>query len=63
VAINSVIFNLARFVGPACAGPAIVWSGESGAFAANAASYLVFLVAPPAFASLSRMTPRSSAAA
>ena len=45
VAINSVIFNLARFVGPACAGPTIVWSGVSGAFAANAASYLVFLVA------------------
>jgi MFS family permease len=45
VAINSVVFNLARFVGPACAGPTIVWSGVSGAFAANAASYLVFLLA------------------
>jgi MFS family permease len=45
VAINSVVFNLARFIGPACAGPAIVWSGVSGAFAANAVSYLPFLAA------------------
>jgi MFS family permease len=43
VAINSVVFNLARFIGPACAGPLIVWSGVSGAFAANALSYLPFL--------------------
>jgi predicted MFS family arabinose efflux permease len=45
VAINSVVFNLARFIGPACAGPAIVWSGVSAAFAANAISYLPFLAA------------------
>jgi MFS family permease len=45
VAINSVIFNLARFVGPMLAGLAIVWSGVSGAFAANALSYVVFLLA------------------
>jgi predicted MFS family arabinose efflux permease len=45
VAINSVVFNLARFIGPACAGPAIVWSGVSAAFAANALSYLPFLAA------------------
>ena len=43
VAINSVVFNLARFIGPACAGPLIVWTGVSGAFAANALSYLPFL--------------------
>ena len=43
VAINSVVFNLARFIGPACAGPAIVWWGVSAAFAANALSYLPFL--------------------
>ena len=43
VAINSVVFNLARFIGPACAGAAIVWSGVSAAFAANALSYLAFL--------------------
>lgn len=45
VAINSVIFNLARFVGPMLAGLALVWSGVSAAFAANALSYLVFLLA------------------
>jgi MFS family permease len=45
VAINSVVFNLARFVGPMFAGLAIVWSGVSAAFAANALSYVVFLVA------------------
>lgn len=45
VAINSVIFNLARFVGPMIAGVVIVWSGVAASFAANAASYVVFLVA------------------
>jgi MFS family permease len=45
VAINSVIFNLARFIGPVFAGFAIVWSGVAAAFAANALSYAVFLVA------------------
>lgn len=45
VAINSVIFNLARFVGPMLAGLAIVWSGVSAAFAANALSYVAFLLA------------------
>src|SRR5215475_9806706 len=45
VAINSVVFNLARFIGPACAGPLIVWSGVAAAFAANALSYLPFLAA------------------
>jgi MFS family permease len=45
VAINSIVFNLARFVGPALAGILILTVGVSAAFAANAASYLVFLVA------------------
>ena len=45
VAINSVVFNLARFVGPILAGFAIVWSGVAAAFAANAVSYLMFLLA------------------
>jgi MFS family permease len=45
VAINSVVFNLARFVGPILAGFAIVWSGIAAAFAANALSYVVFLLA------------------
>ncbi len=43
VAINSVVFNLARFIGPIFAGAAIVWSGVAAAFAANALSYVVFL--------------------
>ena len=45
VAINSVIFNLARAIGPMIAGLVIVWSGVAASFAANAASYVVFLVA------------------
>jgi predicted MFS family arabinose efflux permease len=45
VAINSVVFNLARFIGPMLAGPAIVWSGVAAAFLANAISYVAFLVA------------------
>ena len=45
VAINSVVFNLARFIGPIFAGLAIVWSGVAAAFAANAISYVAFLVA------------------
>ena len=45
VAINSVVFNLARFIGPMFAGLAIVWSSVSAAFAANALSYIVFLLA------------------
>src|SRR5207247_233252 len=32
VAVNSVIFNLARFIGPIFAGLAIVWSGVAAAF-------------------------------
>jgi MFS family permease len=43
VAINSVVFNLARFIGPMFAGFTIVWSSVSVAFAANAVSYVVFL--------------------
>jgi MFS family permease len=45
VAINSIVFNLARFVGPMLAGLAIVWSGVAAAFAANAISYIPFLLA------------------
>jgi MFS family permease len=45
VAINSVIFNLARFIGPIFAGLAIVWSGVALAFAINSLSYIAFLIA------------------
>ena len=45
VAINSIVFNLARFIGPMLAGLAIVWSGVAAAFAFNAISYIPFLLA------------------
>ena len=45
IAINSVAFNLARFLGPALAGLVIVSIGVAGAFAANAVSFAFFLVA------------------
>ena len=45
VAINSVVFNLARFIGPMFAGLAIVWSGVAATFAVNALSYVPFLIA------------------
>ncbi len=45
VAINSIVFNIARFVGPMLAGPCIVWWGVEAAFLANALSYVAFLIA------------------
>jgi predicted MFS family arabinose efflux permease len=45
LAIHSIIFNLARFIGPMFAGLLIVRSGVEGAFAANALSYLAALAA------------------
>lgn len=40
-----MVFNLARFIGPMLAGLVIVWSGVAAAFAANALSYVAFLIA------------------
>ena len=45
VAINSVVFNSARFIGPALAGIVIVWFGIAAVFALNALSFLAFLLA------------------
>ncbi|MEQ8395274.1 MFS transporter [Thalassobaculum sp.] len=45
VAINSIVFNTARFIGPAIAGLVIVASDVAWAFFANAVSYLALLVA------------------
>ncbi len=45
VAINSIIVNLARFIGPAVAAVLIAVSGVAAAFAANAISFLAYLVA------------------
>jgi predicted MFS family arabinose efflux permease len=56
VAINSIVFNAARFIGPALAGIAIVALDVSAVFALNALSFVAFLVA------LSRLRIRSSAA-
>ena len=44
LAINSVIFNLARFIGPALAGIVIAEIGIAAAFAANAVSYIAFQI-------------------
>ena len=43
VAVNSIVFNLARFVGPAVAGPVILAGGVATAFLVNALSYVVFI--------------------
>jgi len=45
VAINSIIFNLARFVGPAIAGALIVSGGTASVFLANGLTYTAFLLA------------------
>ena len=44
VALNAVIFNTARFVGPAVAGVVIAGFGVAWAFAFNAVSYAVLVV-------------------
>lgn len=45
VAINAIIFNLARFLGPALAGVLIVWFGVASAFAVNALTFVAFVLA------------------
>lgn len=44
-AFNSIMFNTARFIGPAIAGAVIVWGGTAPAFAINAVSYLALVAA------------------
>jgi MFS family permease len=44
IAFNSMVFNIARFIGPAVAGVIIARLGIASAFAYNAASFLVFIV-------------------
>ena len=43
VAINSVAFNIARFIGPALAGGILVLSGPALAFGVNTLSFLAFV--------------------
>jgi len=45
LAINAIIFNSARFLGPAVAGIVIARISVGAAFAVNAATYVVFLIA------------------
>jgi predicted MFS family arabinose efflux permease len=45
VAINSMVFNTARFIGPAIAGLVIVWADLGWAFIVNAATYVCLLAA------------------
>ena len=45
VAINSLVFNLARFIGPAIAGLIILSSGTALVFLLNAFSFISFLIA------------------
>ena len=45
LAINAIIFNSARFLGPAVAGIVIARVSVGAAFAANAATYVAFLIA------------------
>jgi len=45
VAIHSMVFNIARFIGPAIAGVIIVAWGVTVVFAINALTYLAFLLA------------------
>ena len=44
VAINAIIFNLARFIGPAIAGLLIVSADVAAAFAVNSVSFLAFML-------------------
>ena len=44
LAINSIVFNLARFIGPAIAGVLIARVGIAAAFAANAVTYIAFQI-------------------
>src|SRR5690606_20363539 len=63
VAIKSIIFNLSRFTGPAIAGLVIATVGVGWAFAANAMSFLIFLVALTQVSVLHQPVPRSRSGA
>ena len=47
VALNSLTFNVARFIGPALAGPLIAVAGVWPAIAANALAYLIATMTTP----------------
>lgn len=45
VALNSMLVNVSRFLGPALAGFVIAWAGEAVCFLLNAVSYMAMLLA------------------
>jgi predicted MFS family arabinose efflux permease len=45
IAVNSIAWNTARFVGPAVAGLILVWGNAGLAFAVNAVSYMCYVTA------------------
>ena len=57
IALNSVMMNLARFVGPMIGGTLIAAFGERWGFAANATSYLAVLFALSRIPSVPRLAP------
>jgi hypothetical protein len=61
VALNGVVMNSARVVGPAVAGILIVTEGTTPCFAVNALSYLAVIGAPLAIRPLRAGKPRHSA--
>ena len=59
IALNSLLMNSARFIGPALAGFAVVTIGEAWCFAINAASYMAVIAALAAI----RLAPRAASPA
>jgi MFS family permease len=57
IALNSVVFNGARFVGPALAGVAIVTGGVPAALVINGLSYVPLLFVLPRLALVEAVTP------
>jgi MFS family permease len=43
VVLSAMTFNLARMIGPALAGPLLLWTGVEGVFVANALSFLAYI--------------------
>jgi predicted MFS family arabinose efflux permease len=60
VAINSIVFNTARFIGPALAGLTIVSIGIGAVFLLNALSFLAFLLALARLKSVAVALPKAS---
>jgi MFS family permease len=59
IALNSIMMNLARFVGPMIGGVLIAALGERWGFGANAVSYLAMLLALSRIPSVPRGAPRA----